>query len=77
MSTQYAVIHMKEDDDCRVKEKITKEEKKMMISYIASKNILIKMSKKMKEIEQGWTTINETVSFNIYFLVDDFELRDF
>ena len=47
-----------------------------MISYCIKK-YFDKNVKKMKEIEQEWTNINETaVSFNNFF-VDDFELRDF
>ena len=45
------MIYMKEDDDCRVKEKITKEEKTMMISYCIKK-YFDKNVKKMKEINR-------------------------
>ena len=73
------MIYMKEDDDCRVKEKITKKKKTMMISYCIKKYFDKNVKKDERDYidEQGWTTINETVSFNTFFLVDDFELGDF
>ena len=49
-------LYMKEDDDCRVKEKITKEEKTMMISYCIKKyfdkNVKIWMNKNVKKIKE-------------------------
>ena len=65
---------MKEDDDCRVKEKITKEEKTMMISYCIKKYFDKNVKKEWKS--RDGQPINETIPFKFFF-VDDFELRDF
>ena len=64
------MIHMKEEDDCRVNGKKEQRRKKMMISYCI-KNYVDKNVKKYERDyidEQGWTTINQTVSFNIFIL---------